>query len=379
LRSCSKAPAWEAADAETRAGMPDPAKVRMRVYVTQSTHKTLTSLRQGSMIHVFDQAWGGTEHAFHDAFMTHTSTSPNYQILASLDVGRRQCELEGFELVQKQIELAMVLREKITAHPRLSRWFRFLTSRDMIPENFRPSGLDAYYDAQDGWVPMERAWVEDEFVLDPTRLTLFIGKTGIDGDTFRRDELAARYGIQVNKTSRNTVLFMTNIGTTRSSVAHLIEVLARMSVRLDEDHEDDGPAERAAWEESVAGLTERLPPLPDFSRFHAAFRPGGADGTPEGDLRTAFMLSADEGRCEYLPLERLAELTHAGGEPVSSAFVTPYPPGFPILVPGQVVSEEIIEYMLALDTKEIHGYRPELGLRLFTKQALEAVKRGARA
>jgi arginine decarboxylase len=172
---------------------------------------------------------------------------------------------------------------------------------------------------------------------------------------------------------------MTNIGTTRSSVAHLIEVLARMAVRLDEDHEDDGPAEAAAWQEAVAGLTERLPPLPDFSRFHDAFRPGGRDGTPEGDLRTAFMLSADEGRCEYLPLERLAELTHAGGEPVSSAFVTPYPPGFPILVPGQVVSEEIIEYMLALDTKEIHGYRPELGLRLFTKQALEAVKRGARA
>ena len=35
--------------------------------------------------------------------MTHTSTSPNYQILASLDVGRRQVELEGYELVQRQL------------------------------------------------------------------------------------------------------------------------------------------------------------------------------------------------------------------------------------------------------------------------------------
>ena len=40
--------------------------------------------------------------------MTHTSTSPNYQIIASLDVGRRQVELEGFEFVQRQVEAAMV-------------------------------------------------------------------------------------------------------------------------------------------------------------------------------------------------------------------------------------------------------------------------------
>ncbi len=51
-------------------------------------------------------------------------------------------------------------------------------------------------------------------------------------------------------------------------------------------------------------------------------------------------------------------------------FVIPYPPGFPILVPGQVVSAEIIHYMRRLDVKEIHGYRPELGLRVFTAEAL---------
>ena len=73
--------------------------MRIRVYATQSTHKTLTALRQGSMIHVFDQDFQHNEEAFHEAYMTHTSTSPNYQILASLDVGRRQVELEGFELV----------------------------------------------------------------------------------------------------------------------------------------------------------------------------------------------------------------------------------------------------------------------------------------
>ena len=79
----------------------------MRVYATQSTHKTLTALRQGSMIHVFDQDFEQkVPEAFHEAYMAHTSTSPNYQILASLDLGRRQVALEGFELVQQQVELA---------------------------------------------------------------------------------------------------------------------------------------------------------------------------------------------------------------------------------------------------------------------------------
>ena len=84
-----------------------PPDARVRAYATQSTHKTLTALRQGSMIHVNDQEFKGeVEQAFHEAYMTHTSTSPNYQIIASLDVGRRQVELEGYEFVQRQVESA---------------------------------------------------------------------------------------------------------------------------------------------------------------------------------------------------------------------------------------------------------------------------------
>ena len=82
--------------------MPDPEKVKIRVYSTQSTHKTLSSFRQGSMIHIYDEEFEKkTEDSFHEAYMTHTSTSANYQILASLDVGRRQVVFEGFELVKK--------------------------------------------------------------------------------------------------------------------------------------------------------------------------------------------------------------------------------------------------------------------------------------
>ena len=117
-----------------------------RVYATQSTHKTLSSFRQGSMIHIWDEDFRRkTENTFLEAYMTHTSTSPNYQMLASLDVGRRQVQFEGFELVEKSIEMAMVLRAKINDNPQLSKYFDVLTVHDFIPNKYRQTGLKEYY------------------------------------------------------------------------------------------------------------------------------------------------------------------------------------------------------------------------------------------
>jgi arginine decarboxylase len=386
LRTPEAATAWSAqqeqladADEETllNTRLVPPPDARVRVYATQSTHKTLTSLRQGSMIHVNDQDFKGeVEQAFHEAYMTHTSTSPNYQIIASLDVGRRQVELEGFEFVQRQVESAMSIRRAVATHPLLKKYFKVLTAGDMIPESFRESGVESYYDPHQGWVDIWESWGGDEFVLDPTRVTLAVGGTGWDGDTFKTKILMDKYGIQINKTSRNTVLFMTNIGTTRSSVAYLIEVLVEIARDIDERLDDASKMERRAFENRVSALIEHVPPLPDFSRFHEAFRSPGE--TPEGNIRDAFFLAYDEEKCDYIPLdETLLHRLEAGDELVSAGFIIPYPPGFPILVPGQVISREIIAFMRALDVSEIHGYRADLGLRVFTEAALGSLLKQA--
>jgi len=350
--------------------LPDPARARVRVYATQSTHKTLTSLRQGSMIHVYDQDFSQkAEDTFREAYMAHTSTSPNYQILASLDLGRRQGALEGFELVQKQVENAMRLRDAIDYHPLLSKYVRCLITADMIPAEFRPSGVDQ--PLRSGLLTMHQVWKQDEFVLDPCRITLYIGLTGVDGDTFKRDHLMDRYGVQINKTSRNTVLFMTNIGTTRSSVAYLIEVLVTLVRELVDHVTDMSPRQRADHEQKVLSLTNPAAPLPNFSGFHPSFRPGADVDTPEGDLRRAFYVAYDDALCEYLTLDEVQERLDAGTEVVSATFITPYPPGFPVLVPGQLFSQEIMAFMRTLDTKEVHGLRPDLGYRVFLDKAME--------
>ena len=348
--------------------MPDPARARVRVYATQSTHKTLTSLRQGSMIHVFDQDFEQkVAETFHEAYMAHTSTSPNYQILASLDLGRRQVVLEGVELVQHQIENAMQLRDAIDNHPLLAQYMSCLRTSDLIPERYRPSGIAQ--PLRSGLRNMMTAWDSDEFVLDPSRITLSIGNTGYDGDTFKREQLMNRHGVQINKTSRNTVLFMTNIGTTRSSVAFLVEVLVKIAQELEERFSEMAPGERSRFEETVRRLTRQPIPLPDFSGFHPAFRDGVA--TPEGDVRRAFYLSYDDGNCEYLSEAEIDERLAAGRQVVSATFVTPYPPGFPVLVPGQLFSRQILAFIRDLDTPEVHGYKPDYGYRVYTDKAIE--------
>ncbi|MCA9538455.1 MAG: hypothetical protein KC620_06175 [Myxococcales bacterium] len=351
--------------------MPDPDRARVRVYATQSTHKTLTALRQGSMIHVRDVDFERrTQASFHEAYMTHTSTSPNYQILASLDVGRRQVELEGYELVSTSLELAFTLRRRINQDALLSRYFRALTPAEMIPSPHRRSGVQHYFDAEQGLGPIERAYVEDEFVLDPTRVTLHVGRTGRDGDAFKK-LLMDRYDVHINKTSRNTVLLLIHIGVSRGAIAHLVKVLSDIARDLDTRARHASPAEQAAFDAKVASLTEKLPPLPNFSHFHPHFQPEPGGGTPEGDIRRAYFAAYDAAACQFVPLNAaLREAVAGGRQVVSASFVTPYPPGFPVLVPGQVMSVAILDYLLALDVKEIHGLNPELGLRVFDLAAL---------
>jgi arginine decarboxylase len=359
--------------------LPDPALARTRVYATHSTHKTLTALRQGSMIHVHDQDFElRVEEMFDEAYMTHTSTSPNYQILASLDVGRRQVELEGYEFVQRSVELAMTLRRRVNSDPKLRRFFRMLDPAQMIPARFRDSKIEEYGPPPSRADLVQEAWRIDEFVLDPTRVTLDVSRTGMDGETFKK-LLMDRYDIHVNKTSRNSLLFLIHIGMTRGTIAHLVKVLTQIAQELDDRLEHQSTAQRSAFEARVASLSRALPPLPNFSRFHAAFRVDPQARTPEGDMRGAFFLAYDEAACEFAPLgPELERAVEAGREVVSASFVTPYPPGFPVLVPGQVVSREILAYLRALDVKEIHGFDPEFGLRVFTPEALERRVRAGR-
>jgi len=359
---------------ETRL-LADPGKVRLRVYQTNSTHKSMSCLRQGSMVLVKDSDYHTVEEQFHEAVFTHASTSPNLQIIASLDVARRQMELEGYELVNRAIQLALDVRREVNTHPLVSKYFRVLGADDMIPSEFRNSGFVDFLTPGMNWATAVKALREDEFALDATRLTLVCGSAGFDGTQFK-NLLAADYDIQLNKTSRNSVLLQTNINNTRSDIAQLIKVLVEISQGIEKKLTEGGKAAQQAFAARVKSLLTDVPNLPNFTSFFKCFREDPASKTSEGDMRSAFFGAYREHQCEHLKLfsadidKRLRE----GPELVSANFVIPYPPGFPIMVPGQVINAETIEFMRKLDVKEIHGYAATLGLNLLKPAFLESVK-----
>jgi len=119
-------------------------------------------------------------------------------------------------------------------------------------------------------------------------------------------------------------------------VANLLKVLVEISKEIEERLKSGGEAVqklRSAGEVADGGR----PDLPNFSCFHDRFRDNPKGSTLEGDMRTAFYMAYDEEGCEHVRLmsPEIDKRLKSGPPLVSAHFVIPYPPGFPIMVPGR--------------------------------------------
>src|SRR6202035_6063513 len=146
------------------------------------------------------------------------------------------------------IESPCEIRKAVTANPLISKYFSVLGADKMVPAEYRSSGFTDYLAQGANWGQVLHSLKEDEFCLDPTRLTLVCGTAAFDGTQFK-GLLANRYGIQVNKTSRNSVLIQSNINNPRSDVANLIRVLAEISGEIDRTLSQGGTNARKTFDE----------------------------------------------------------------------------------------------------------------------------------
>lgn len=363
LRSAEYQATYLAATDKTH--LPNPEKVVLRVYATQSSHKTLSCFRQGSMIHILDEKYN--QACFLDAYYTHTSTSPNYQILASLDMARSQMALEGYALTLKSLQLSYWLVQAIQNHPKVGAVFQVLNVGDIFPESptlaegetQQPPDLNATQTLQTYAELLANAQ-QPGMRLDPTRITLNVAKTGLSGHHFRK-MLIDYYDIQINKTSKYTVLFIVTIGATQQSVQHLFNVLLDV-------------AEKTLNKPPKLQLA-LAPKMPLNRRYHPCFEPQASQALPHLNLvhlRHAYYEAYDDDNIDYIKLNsELIAQAQQGATWVSASFVTPYPPGFPLLVPGQLIDVEVLLYFASISNEEIHGYQKELGLKVFRQTYLE--------
>ena len=204
------------------------------------------------------------------------------------------------------------------------------------------------------------------FVVDPTRITVDIAKTGMDGNQFRK-LLIDKYDIQVNKTSRNTVLFIVNIGATEQTAHYLIQVLAEIAERLLTRQTANTVI---GHEKAPIQLPQRRHYHPLFSTLSVACANG--EGVEVIDMRQAFYAGFKPQNISYVLINQDSLAAAQQGQTwVSASYVTPYPPGFPVLVPGQIIDAPLLSYLATLKIKEIHGYHESLGLKILDERALK--------
>ena len=180
----------------------------------------------------------------------------------------------------------------------------------MIPAEYRQVGFKDYFTPGTSWADMVQAMREDEFYLDPTRMTLVCGTAGFDGTQFK-GILANEYGIQVNKTSRNSVLFQSNINNTRSDVAHLIRVLVEICHKIEERLASGGEGARQEFAARVKSLMEDVPDLPNFSHFHDAVPRRRREAHARGRHPQRLLLGLQGGRVRIRPAVRRRDATGA--------------------------------------------------------------------
>ncbi|VAW61409.1 Arginine/lysine/ornithine decarboxylase [hydrothermal vent metagenome] len=337
---------------------PDPKQFKIRVYATHSVHKTLTAFRQASMLHTHDCEF--SEDDFYEAYRTHTSTSPNYQIIASLDFARRQMSLEGYELVKNSLLLAWQLRQKIQNSEHLNRYFKVLGDRQMIPSEYLDTTeTDKQHTMH--YPDLYRTFRKQVFSVDPTRITLDISATGIDGPNFRQ-MLMTQYDIQVNKTSKNTILIIINIGVDKHSIQYLIESLCHIASKLKNNSK--------AVEQNTNIIN--LPLTRNYHKKFVAVQSHKNNNFQAVEIRNAYYAGLKSENIEYVPLStELIQQVMNDKQLVCAGFITPYPPGFPIIVPGQLITYDIFIYLKNIQIKEIHGYHAKKGLKIFTADFLQ--------
>lgn len=244
----------------------------------QSTHKVLSALSQGSVLH-FNSELIDINRVKKIVSMLQT-TSPNYLILASIDLARRQAVMNGERILEKVIKIAESARKKINQ----TRHFFSFTRKEI-----QARGYD----------------------LDVTKLTINVTKSGLSGQEIDAI-LAKEYNIQIDAADIFNLIAIMGIGTDKSDVTNLVNALEEIDTKY------HGTAKN--WSLQIPSLSTEMVLMP----------------------REVFLSK----KTKRVPISK------AVGH-ISAQTLTPYPPGIPILIPGERITKEICDYLMNLSEKEL--------------------------
>jgi len=326
-------------------------------FATHSTHKLLCALSQASMIHIQNGETRSVDMTrFNDAFMMHTSTSPQYGIIASCDVAAAMMEQPaGRALVQETIDEALAFRRAMTAvRGQLKKgWWFDVWQPDAIAK--KPSAEKAGWvlKPKDKWHGFENL-APDHVLVDPIKVTILtpgmspngaMQKAGIPAAVVVKFLSSRR--IEIEKTGLYSFLVLFSMGVTKGKWSTLVTEL----LNFKDLYDSNAPLKRA-----MPALAAAHPEVYDTmglkdlcDAIHKVYRDDNV-AKAQKDMYTALpemaMRPADaynelvHGRVESVEIDKLMNRIFA-------VMVVPYPPGIPVIMTGERLTKA---------TKSIHDY-----------------------
>jgi arginine decarboxylase len=333
------------------------------VYSTQSIHKLLAGISQASHVLVQDsQTVKLDKHLFNEAYLMHTSTSPQYSIIASCDVAAAMMEPPGgTALVEESIAEALDFRRamrKVDDEYGEDWWFKVWGPEVMAEEGIgkasdwviKGESKSAKANAKANWHGFGKLAAGFN-MLDPIKATIVtpgldlngkFAKTGIPASIVTK--FLAEHGVVVEKTGLYSFFIMFTIGITKGRWNSMLTALQQFK--------DDYAKNQPMW---------RV--LPEFCKKYPRYEKMGlADlclhihqlyGKSDiarlttdvylSDLVPAMKPSDAYAHIALRKTERV-EIDNLEGR-ISVGMVTPYPPGIPLLVPGEVFNKKVVDYL----------------------------------
>lgn len=346
------------------------------IFCSQSTHKLLTAFSQASMLHIKD---GGTikvnPDEFNESYMMHGSTSPQYNMIASLDVATKMMQDQGEILIHDIIREAVQFRRKMASLGAelgaRKDWFFGMWQPDWIEQKgkkvpFAEADIDYLATHQEPWVMSKKnPWhgfedIEDNYVmLDPIKLTITtpgvsesgeIGSWGIPASILTNYLIL--HNIVCEKTDYYSFLMLNSLGTTRAKQGTLLAELLKFKELFDRNAPmaEVFPDLTAQYPETYGkiGLKDHAVAMHRFIRDHKLL----------DKMQAAFEVIPDQAmkpadayhevvrkNVEYVFLDDMADR-------IPAVMLVPYPPGIPIVMGGEILNKKAFPILDYLKTRQ---------------------------
>lgn len=325
------------------------------VFSTQSTHKLLAGLSQASQILVQDaENYQLDRDIFNEAYLMHTSTSPQYSIIASIDVAAAMMEAPGgTALVEESLMEALDFRRamrKVDEEWGADWWFKVWGPDDLSEE-----GLEE----RDAWMlKADEAWhgfgnlAENFNMLDPIKATIITPGLDIKGDFSDKfgipaaivTKYLAEHGVIVEKTGLYSFFIMFTIGITKGRWNTMVAALQQFK----DDYDKNQPLWKVLPEFIIKQPRYEKVGLRDLcEQIHAVYKANDvarlttemylSDMVPAMKPTDAFAKMAHR-EIDRVPIDDLEGR-------VTAVLLTPYPPGIPLLIPGEQFNKIIVDYL----------------------------------